>query len=207
MPNYLTDTQVANLAVTGGWRGEDAVKAVAVAFAEHRGKRVDSDARGDVALQTQKWGPSVGVWQIRSLNAERGRGTTRDEQANLSPTTNAAHAHTIWQEAAGSFSPWSTFLSGQYLLFVGRARKAVAGKTVNDDGSVSGHSETIPEWQAGLQQAASMASAAGRWAADSRNWLRVALAVAGGGMMVGGLLVVAKPAVSATIDTVGKAVP
>lgn len=195
----LTDVQVANVAVTSGWRGNEAVKAVAVALAESSG---DDSKRGDLALQTAKWGPSVGLWQIRTLKAERGHGTDRDElTVNNDAVRNGAAAFHIYTGANNTFQPWSTFIDGQYLLYMGRAKDAVAHKTVNDDGSVSGHSDTLNTGPlAAAANAVKLAAKAGGWIADSHNWLRVGLAVAGAGMMVGGLLVVARPAVQEVVN-------
>ena len=90
------------LARAAGWTGDDVITAVAVGLGKSGGR---SDAVGDLGLRTAKWGPSVGPWQIRSLNADKGTGRTRDEVANMAPMTNAKHAHEIWAQAGNSFRP------------------------------------------------------------------------------------------------------
>jgi hypothetical protein len=195
----LTDVQVANVAVATGFRGGDAVTAVAVALAESQG---DAHARGDVVLQTEKWGPSIGLWQIRSLKAQRGTGGERDELVLTDPIQNGFRAHAIF--LAEGWKPWSTHTSGAYLLYKARAEAAVKNKTVSDDGSVSGHSETTTEYTGPLAAAANavtMLAHAGKWMADPHNWLRVALGVTGAGLAVGGLLIVAKPAINDVVKT------
>lgn len=117
----LTFRQVAQLAHDAGWRQPDLADAVAIAAAE---SALDPNAIGDVSLETRTWGPSVGLWQIRSLNVEKGTGGIRDESANRNARTNAFHAHSIWA-AAGGFSPWSTFNSGAYKHFLPQAISAV----------------------------------------------------------------------------------
>jgi len=118
----LSDAQLAALARDAGWKGPNLAIAVAVALAESGGR---PEARGDEDKTTDKWGPSVGLWQIRSLNAEKGTGGTRDELANADPAVNARHAYAIWQ--ADGWGPWTTFGVGDYLLFMPRASSAVAG--------------------------------------------------------------------------------
>ncbi|MCO1576250.1 transglycosylase SLT domain-containing protein [Crossiella sp. SN42] len=119
----LTDQEIAQLAWDAGFRGDMLNTAVAVALAESSGR---TDAIGDVALETGKWGPSVGLWQIRSLNP--GHGTAReqaqrDETANLDPATNAANAYAISGNGT-SFRQWSTYTNGDYQRYLDRARAA-----------------------------------------------------------------------------------
>lgn len=117
----LTDKQIAQLVIDANWQGEDRVRAVAVALGESDG---DPNCVSDVALETAIWGPSIGLWQIRSFKADKGTGRTRDEVANLLPATNAVHAHVIWSQAGG-WTPWSAYKNGSYTKFLDRARIAV----------------------------------------------------------------------------------
>jgi LysM repeat protein len=120
----LNDRQIAQFVVQGGFTGGDRVIGVAVVLAESGGR---TDARGDVGLQTSIWGPSIGLFQIRSLKAERGTGRTRDEVANLDPATNARHAHRVFLDAGAQWTPWSTFNHGSHRQFLERARLALNG--------------------------------------------------------------------------------
>ena len=126
----LNDHQVAAHVVAGGFVGDNRVVGVAVVLAESRGR---TDAKGDVSLQTDKWGPSIGLFQIRSLKAQKGSGGTRDELANLDPATNARHAHVIFMEAGGRWTPWSTFKNNLHDRFMDRARTAVAAVASRPD--------------------------------------------------------------------------
>lgn len=119
----LSDQEIARLASDAGFTGRDLETAVAVALAESRG---DSDAVGDVNLQNEVYGPSVGLWQIRSVNP--GHGNRFDQQhhneaANYDPATNARNAHAIFERRG--WRPWSTHTGGQYRQFLDRARRAV----------------------------------------------------------------------------------
>ncbi|KAA5830569.1 transglycosylase SLT domain-containing protein [Saccharopolyspora hirsuta] len=119
----LTDQQIAEHAANAGFRGEDLQIAVAVALAESRG---NPDAIGDVSLQTEAFGPSVGLWQIRSVNPGHGNAfdrAHRDASANADPATNARNAYAIYREHG--WGQWSTYTEGQYRRFMDRARSAV----------------------------------------------------------------------------------
>jgi Lysozyme like domain len=119
----LTDHQIAEHVVGGGFVGENRVIGVAVVLAESGGR---TDILGDVDLRDATFGPSVGLFQIRSLKAQKGTGGTRDELANLDPATNAHHAHVVFMEAGGNWTPWSTFKRHEHETFLDRARTAVA---------------------------------------------------------------------------------
>jgi hypothetical protein len=106
----LGPEQIRDLAYRAGWRGKDVNIAVAIAMAESSGKTC---AVGDTALQTSVWGPSIGLFQIRSLKQQSGTGKVRDQQVNDDPETNVRHAYAIWRESGG-WRPWSTWLHGTY---------------------------------------------------------------------------------------------
>lgn len=118
----LSDREIARHVVNGGFTGDNRVIGVAVVLAESGGR---SDVRGDVGIQTSKWGPSIGLFQIRSLKSQKGSGGTRDELANLDPATNARHAHVVFVEAGNKWTPWSTFKHKTHEQFMDRARQAV----------------------------------------------------------------------------------
>ncbi len=116
----ISDDAIAQYAYNAGFRGQALVTAVAVAIAESSGR---TDAKGDEGLQTAKWGPSVGLWQIRSVNAEYGTGGQRDAKANLDPATNARHAYQISKHGR-DFTPWATYNDSLHVPHLGRARAA-----------------------------------------------------------------------------------
>jgi len=63
---------------------------------------------GDTGLQSQKWGPSVGLWQIRSLNNQLGSGGPRDEKANTDPAHNADAMVSI-SSGGNNWNPWTVW--------------------------------------------------------------------------------------------------
>ena len=133
----LTDQQVAQYAYDAGFRGNGLTTATAVALAESHG---DSSQVGDVGLQNGTWGPSVGLWQIRSLNPGHGTAAEqaqRDQTANLDPATNAQNAYSISQQGS-NFNPWSTYTSGAYQNFTNRASTAAGQVNTGTQGSNTG---------------------------------------------------------------------
>lgn len=133
----LTDQQVAQYAYDAGFRGNALTTATAVALAESHG---DSGQVGDVGLQNNTWGPSVGLWQIRSLNPGHGTATEqaqRNQTANLDPATNAQNAYALSHQG-GNFNPWSTYTSGAYQNFTNRASTAAGQVNTGTQGSNTG---------------------------------------------------------------------
>jgi hypothetical protein len=128
----LSAERIAQLAYDAGFRGKDLEVAVAVAIAESAG---DPTVPGDEDRQDRTWGPSIGLWQIRSLHADRGTGRLRDQEANLRPAVNAKHARAIWRERGGTFAAWSAYTKGTYRRHLDVARRAA--RSVRD-GTVIG---------------------------------------------------------------------
>lgn len=126
------------------WRAGEAARAaglpdplvrlfVAITMAESKG---DPDAVGDVELEDEKWGPSVGLNQIRTLRAQRGTGGPRDIERLFDPVENMRAAASLlagerfssggetWYEPGGE-GQWSTVPGGEYLDFLPLAEQVV----------------------------------------------------------------------------------
>ena len=112
--------QVARISHDAGFSGEALVVAVAIAKGES-GFR--TDAVGDTGITDETWGPSIGLYQVRSLHAERGTGGERDELANLDPGHNAASAFSI-SNGGRNFRPWSVFTAGIFQRHLEAVRPA-----------------------------------------------------------------------------------
>jgi hypothetical protein len=125
----LTLPQVAQAARDAGFQGEQLITAIAVSCAENGSH--DPARLGDVSLENSTWGPSVGLWQIRSLRADYGTGRTRDQTHLTDPTFNARSAYSI-SSSGRDFGPWSTYdasskhphNNGAYRQFLTDARNA-----------------------------------------------------------------------------------
>lgn len=120
--SQLLGTQVAQLVRGVGLTGDAAMIAVAIAKGESGWR---TDAQGDTTIQTSKWGPSVGLWQVRSLKAEYGTGGTRDASRLTDPQFNAASMLTI-SNGGRNWQPWTVFTSGAYRSHLEEARQALA---------------------------------------------------------------------------------
>lgn len=133
----MSAEQVAEVAWRAGFRADALTTMVAICGAE---SGYDSDALGDTTITTATWGPSVGLAQIRSLNAERGTGSDRDQDANFDPYHNLVAAFHI-SGGGSNFHPWSTFTNGDYERFLGDA----AGPA----GTISARGGTPNAWTSG----------------------------------------------------------
>jgi hypothetical protein len=188
--------QIARLAMNAGFKGTVEIgNMTAIAMAESGG---DPSAIGDVNLQDGTWGPSVGLWQIRSLNSEKGKGTTRDQIANMDPQVNANHARTIFLEQG--YGAWSTFNGTRYRMYLPATASAAAvlvggdaatGATDKAGDAVSGVTDAV-------NSASSTVSEAGRmlkWLQSGGSWIRILKGVIGVAVVVGAAMVAVGPSV------------
>lgn len=109
----LTHRAVLAALYAQGARGHQLIGLAAVTEAES-GRRLD--AIGDATIQTSRWGVSAGAWQIRTIKAERGQGTTRDLDRVLTLQGGALSAIELYDQAQtrgqDPLSPWSVHLHG-----------------------------------------------------------------------------------------------
>jgi len=112
----------ADAAIKAGFTGQALVTAIAIAGAES-----SFDTLGDLTLMDAKWGPSVGLWQIRSLkhwNMYSGADALRDASRLTDPYFNARAAYAI-SKGGTNFTPWSTFTSNAFTPYIVNAASAV----------------------------------------------------------------------------------
>lgn len=122
----MTPAEVHALAVAAGLDSDSAVIATAIAWAE---SNLNPNTVGDVDLQDDTWGPSVGLWQVRTLRADKGTGRARDADRLLDAPFNAWSMVAI--SAGGTnWTPWSVFKNGRYLEYLAAVRGAVEGGPV-----------------------------------------------------------------------------
>lgn len=126
----LTPQAVYDLAVARGATHDQAVTATAIAMAE---SNLNPDAEGDTTLEDAEWGPSLGLWQIRSLKAESGTGGVRDASQLTDPAHNADSAKAI-SDGWVNFTPWSTYTSGAYRPHLEAVTAAVAVQVTTPNG-------------------------------------------------------------------------
>jgi hypothetical protein len=97
-----------------GFSGESLRMAYAIGMAESSG---NTSAHGDQSLANAKWGHSIGFFQIRSVNAERGKGSSRDASRLEDINFNARSA---WEISGGgkNWRPWSMYTNGGYKKYL-----------------------------------------------------------------------------------------
>lgn len=205
----LDANAIAVLAYRAGWRGKDLAVSVAVALAESSG---NPSAKNSSAAGGQ-WGPAVGLWQVRCLVADKGKGTQRDELANLNPETNAKNAYAIWQSQG--WGGWSAHSNKSYLLYLTRATTAAAAVTASGP-AVNAGVEAASSVQSAISDAADQVKSAVsdaltiaeepikvlKWLQDPGNMWRIGKFVAGGALLVAAFYVIAQPVVAPVVNKV-----
>lgn len=141
---------------SGGFHGDALKTAYAIAIAESGGR---SNAKGDIKLQDEKWGPSVGLFQIRSLkNWKKYNDPYRDASRLQDPSYNIEAAWTKSKHGT-NFKPWSTYTGGSFVKHLAEAdamakaagvgggsdsmNVGTASGSTTSMGSVSGGSSTV----------------------------------------------------------------
>jgi murein DD-endopeptidase MepM/ murein hydrolase activator NlpD len=105
-----------------GFRGKSLETAFAVALAESGGR---AKAKGDVSLQNKTWGPSLGVFQIRSLKnpPNTASGKWRDGKRLIDPAFNLQAAWAISNQGS-NWQPWSAYNNGSFAKYLDDAQSA-----------------------------------------------------------------------------------
>lgn len=134
----MTPGEVCRLAVGAGLVHERAVIATAVSWGE---SGLDPDAVGDEDLEDEEWGPSVGLWQVRSLRAHLGTGLERDARRLADPEFNARSMAAI-SGGGEDFSAWTIYRNGTYRDHLDAVRAAAT------NGGVPMKLVTRAEWGA-----------------------------------------------------------
>jgi len=119
--------QIARVAYAAGFKDLNTLTSiVAIAMRESGGQ---VNVWGDKKLQTSTWGPSVGLFQIRTLKGQTGTGGPRDIQALMNNPL--AQAKAAWEISGGgrNWTPWTVargnWRSGANWAMADKAAKAV----------------------------------------------------------------------------------
>jgi hypothetical protein len=169
-----------------GFSPAKAVVMTAIAYPESGGR---TDAQGDTSIQTDKWGPSYGLFQVRTLKAETGTGGYRDIVWLQGSIANQAKAAYAISGGGQSFTPWTAYTSGAYRRYLSRAQSAA--RAVGADPS----SIALPDAAAvdgGLSGLVPGASSAEGLMSSARDTVLMS------GFALGGIVLVALGAVVAT---------
>jgi hypothetical protein len=144
MAKYTRD-QIIELLRSAGVPEADIPTMVGIALAESNG---NTDAQGDQKLANDKWGNSVGLFQIRSLrdpSKYKGVDSLRDAAKLEDPVFNAKAAWAISKQGK-DFTPWTTFNEGTYQKYMDGTSipsRARGPKVFKGKGKVLGNLDNI----------------------------------------------------------------
>lgn len=184
----LDYVDILRLAFAAGLQDVESARiATAVAMAESHGI---PDAQGDTSIQDQTWGPSVGLWQIRSLRAEWGTGRTRDGSRLTDPNFNAKSMITI-SGGGQNWGPWSAYTNGAYRSHLAMTDAAIESITVRPGVlDLAGNAVDAITPDAITDPITSTVALVGRLV-DPSNWRRIAQMVGGLVLLTVALLLIA----------------
>lgn len=117
----MTPEEVYDLARAEDLPPDVAAVAVAIAMGE---SGLDPEAIGDVNLADDIWGPSIGLWLIRSLRADKGTRRSRDADMLMDPYFNTKAMRTLSGNGT-DFTPWTVYRTGGYKRYLNDVRAAV----------------------------------------------------------------------------------
>lgn len=126
---YTGADRAARLAYNAGFRGQDLVTAVAVAGGESSYNISGPGATNNADGRSTIWGPSLGLFQIRTLqNPSAYGGLDRNRDPNIiggaeNAQNNANVAHQIYNRSG--FREWGAFTNGTYTRHLDTAQAAV----------------------------------------------------------------------------------
>jgi hypothetical protein len=78
----------------------------------------NANIQGDLGLQNNTWGPSYGMFQVRTLRKDTGTGRDRDINALRNNLMRQATAAYRISSGGRNFSPWTTYMHGSYRKFL-----------------------------------------------------------------------------------------
>lgn len=176
-------------------------------------------AMGDTTITDATWGPSVGLWQIRSLKAQSGTGAARDATKLTDPLFNARSMIEV-SGGGQNWRPWSVYTSGAYTAHLDAgdtaARWAIAAMSTPQGieavtrgiggaaGDIAaGAVAAVP----GLGNAVDLAGKAGQLVTNPKLLLRGAMILAGGLVAFVGLWQVLRPEAREVLGAAAAVVP
>jgi hypothetical protein len=184
---------IARVAAQAGFKGKALETAIAVALAE-------SSGRTKVVSGT---GCCVGLWQINTRVHPYSKAQMQD------PVQNAAAAYKI-SNGGSNWQPWDVYKSGVYEMYMTTAEGAATRVATDNSGGATPFLEgsimdTVSE-AAGIDDALAYPQMVLDWISNRDNIFRIVKVIAGGVLLVAGLVLVAKPVVSGAAGGVVKTV-
>jgi hypothetical protein len=198
--------EIAGYAYTAGLRNPAKLAmAVAIAEAESGGNPKSYNGKGR--------DNSYGLWQINmhpGAHTLAELGLTSNDQL-FDPVTNAKAMVKISHSGA-NWGPWSTYPL-RAAAFLPMATPAVAAfladpskasSYVDQAAGVVSDATGIGALAQGVTEVAQAPLKVLNWLTEPGTWVRIALFGLGGAMVIGGVMIFAKPAIESTGKTVGK---
>lgn len=198
---------IAGYAYTAGLRNPAKLAtAVAIAFAESGGNPRAYNGKGK--------DDSYGLWQINMKAHTVSELGISSKEALYDPVTNARAMVKISHSGA-SWSPWTTYplKSTAYLppattaVATYLANPSIAATYLDAAGSTVSDATGIGALAQGVTEAVQAPLKVLNWLTQPGTWVRISLFTLGGAMVVGGLLLFARPATEAAAREVLKVVP
>lgn len=210
----LTQGQLQVLAAAVGMKDPKTMAAIAMAESNGNTNAHNATPPDD----------SYGLWQINMLGE---MGPARRRQFGISKNTDLynpfvnARAAKMIQDSQG-LKAWSTYTSGAYEAFLGKPVDAVPADWWDElkegwDKGPWGDNPERPDWvpeqldptDNALTGMLDFIARAGDWLSDPTNWVRVVYVAGGAALVIGGLVLVARPlldaaAASTPVGTVAK---
>lgn len=115
--------------IAAGFSPDAATVMTAIAGAE---SGYDNRVLGDTGLQDNTWGPSYGLFQIRTLKRDTGTGSNRDINRLAASDLEQAKAAFAISGGGVNFGPWSVYNTGAYRQYLGAATSAAKASPAGD---------------------------------------------------------------------------
>jgi hypothetical protein len=198
--------EIAGYAFTAGLRNPAKLAmAVAIAEAESGGNPNSHNGKGA--------DDSYGVWQINMKAHTTGELGISSASALYDPVTNARAMVKISNSGA-NWGPWSTyplpaaaFLPAAVAAYLATNPTAAGSQYVAAGAGVVSDATGIDALAQGVTEAVQAPLKVLNWLTESGTWVRIALFGLGGAMVIGGLLIFARPAVESGAKTAMKILP
>lgn len=166
-----------------------AVLMVAIAWAE-------SDWRPEI--RNHVGAGHFGLWQISALhfpNRDASKVNWQD------PATNAKYAKKVFD--AQGYNAWTAYRNPKMMAAIPKAIKAVQAATIDNAPApdIPSPGDLLNPLDS-LGALATDVGRAGQWLGNPANWLRIVYVIVGGALVIGALVVVAKPVVDPVLNAV-----
>jgi len=190
-----TPGQVYATLTQAGFSPPQATVMTAIAGAE---SGYDPANLGDVRLEDSTWGPSFGLFQVRTSKAQTGTGGDRDITRLASSDLEQARAAYEISGHGTNFTPWSVYNSGRYQTFLPAAQQAAG-----DGGAFPTFGPDWLPWNWGADAGNAVSGGVDQAVTGVRNLgVQVVFVVLGVALLGGGVAVALRPQITTAANWV-----